>query len=179
MLGIDDNKRKNLTFAIIALGYLGDTLLNEPLCRNIKDNFPDSKIVFIANDLFVDVPKGFSSVDYAIGYDKKEKLSGLLGYFRFAKEFPLTNNIDFAILTHSHERSLFVAKAIGAKNIVSLPVKKCLINGFITHKRAYIEQELRTTYKPNYNNGYISLVDSNVKVTSYLNQPNLYNHCCN
>ena len=107
---------KEYTFVIIALGHLGDTILVEPLCRNIKYNFPKSKIIFIVNETFKDIPLGFEHIDEIIGYDKKKRHKGLFGFLKFITDFSF-KNIDYAIITHPHERSIFIAKAIGAKNI--------------------------------------------------------------
>lgn len=142
-------------FVIIALGFLGDTLLVEPLCRNLKNNYPNSKIIFIANKPFVDIAKGFETVDKVYAYDKKKNHKGFVGYLKFKKEFT-EKNIDTAIITHPHERSILVAKMTGAKNIISLPAKKSPLNIFVNKKRRFITEELRKTYKAEYNNGYLN-----------------------
>lgn len=147
-------KNKKINIAVIALGFLGDTLLVEPMCRNIKENYPDSHLVFIANKVFEDVPKGFDSVDEIYGFDKKGVHKGVLGYLNFKKKFA-KKFIDYAIITHPHERSLILAKTIGAKNVISLPVHKSPLNFFINKKRKYNENELHTMFKADYNNKYV------------------------
>ncbi len=139
------------TFAIIALGFLGDTILVEPLCQNIRNNYPNSKIVFIANDLFKETALGFESINEVFGYEKRIKHKGLMGLIRFSKEFPYKNKIDYAIITHPHERSILLAKIIGAKNIISLPSKNKFFNLFFNPKNNYIEEENKNTYKADYN----------------------------
>ena len=144
------------TFAIVSLGFLGDTLLVEPLCRNLRNNYPDSKIIVITNNVFKELPQGFDSVDEIFGYDKKNKHKGNLGYFKFAKEFPYKGKIDHAIITHPHERSILISKFIGAKNIISLK-RKSLFNFLVNTKIEYIEEEIRNTYKADY---FLKLIKS-------------------
>lgn len=149
------NTIKNIV--VIALGFLGDTLLVEPMCKNIKKSFPNANLIFIANDVFKEIPLGFESVDKIYGYDKKDKHKGLLGYFKFKKEFT-EKEIDYAIITHPHERSILLAKAIGAKNIVSLPIKKSPLNILINKKRTTTLEEIRNTYKADFNNKYLDVI---------------------
>ena len=139
-----------MNIAVISLGFLGDTLMVGPLCANIRKNFPDSKIIYIVNKVFEDVPKGFKSVDEIFPFDKTGKHKGLWGYIKFAKEFPYRNNIDYCIITHEHERSLIAAKVIGAKKIISKPVKNSPLNIFINMKRPIIQSEIENTYKADY-----------------------------
>jgi len=139
---------------VISLGFLGDTLLVEPMCRNIKQNFPDVNLIFIVNKAFKDIPMGFDSVDKVYVYDKKEKHKGILGCLTFLKDFK-EKNIDYTIITHPHERSLFLAKIIKSKNIISLPIKKSFFNFLINKKRKFVEKEIKNTYKANFNNKYL------------------------
>ncbi len=150
------NDKENLVFGITALGYLGDTLLTESLCKNIKENYPNSKIVFMVNKIFEDIPKGFTSVDYVVPIDKK-KLKGLKGYIDFCKNFPLKEKINYFIVTHPHERSILIGLLLKVQNIISLPLrgKLNLFNLFINKKVKYQEDEIRTTYKAFYNLKYV------------------------
>lgn len=148
-------KKKENIFVILALGFLGDTLLIEPLCQNIRNNYPDSKIIVVVNDIFKEVIYGFKSVDEVYGYDKTNKHKGFLGYLKFKKEFPYKNQIDYAIITHPHERSILISKAIGSKNIISLSVGNIFSDFFINKKIKYTEEEIRNTYKADYNLKYV------------------------
>ena len=139
-----------MNIAVISLGFLGDTLMAEPLCANIRKHFPDSKIIYIVNKVFEDIPKGFESVDEIFPFDKKDKHKGFTGYIRFAKEFPYRNKIDYCIITHEHERSLIVAKFIGAKKIISKPIKNSPLNMFINMKRPVVQSEADNTYRADY-----------------------------
>lgn len=150
---------------IISLGFLGDTILVEPLTRNIKNNFPNSNIIFVVDNRFKEIPQGFECVDKVIYFDKYNEHNGLKGYLTLAKQFK-NKKIDTAIITHSHERSIILAKFIKAKNIISLPLKGNLniFNLLINKKRKYIEDEIRTTYKADYTNKYLP---ENYKIENY------------
>lgn len=141
---------ERINIAVISLGFLGDTLLVEPLCRNIRNAFPDSRIIFIANKVFEDIPKGFDCVDEIFSFDKTGIHKGFGGYLRFAKEFPYRNKIDYCIVTHEHERSLITAKLIGSKKIISKPIRRSLLNLFINMKRNIINSEIENSYKADY-----------------------------
>lgn len=168
------NNLKN--FAIISLGGLGDTLLNSALCQDIKKNYPNSKIIFIASKVFFDIAQGLEGVDEAFYFDKKSEHKGLLGGFKFAKKFPYKGKIDCAIITHAQERSILLAKAIGAKIRIAIP-KKGLnpVNLIITHKVNYIEEQIRTTYKADYNSDYLKLIGAKSRLSEVkFNVPNKY-----
>lgn len=153
------NKGEYKNFVIIALGWLGDTLLSDGLCKNIKRYNPDAKITFVPLKSFVDIPKLIPEVDEIIPFDKKGAHKGLLGYAKFSKHFK-NKEIDVAIIVHPHERSVLCAKAMGAKTIVSLPLKGKFnpINFLINKKRKYVEDEIRNEYKNNYNANYLNTI---------------------
>ncbi len=160
-------KNKDLkTFAIISLGWLGDTLLNAALCQDIKKNYPDSKVIFIASKPFVEIAKGVEGVDEAFYYDKKDEHKGIFGVFKFAKNFPYKNKIDCAIITHAQERSILLGSALGAKIKIAAP-KKGLnpINCLISHKFRYTEEEIRNTYKADFNSDYIKLIGAKPRLS--------------
>ena len=46
------------TFAVINLGWMGNILLSSVLCQDIKKNYPNSKIIFIAPESLCEVAKG-------------------------------------------------------------------------------------------------------------------------
>ena len=141
---------KNMNIAVISLGFLGDTLMVEPLCRNIRNAFPDSRIIFIANKVFEDIPKGFDCVDEIFSFDKTGIHKGFGGYLRFAKDFPYRGQIDYCIVTHEHERSLITAKLIGSKKIISKPIRRSLLNLFINMKRNIVNSEIENNYRADY-----------------------------
>ena len=144
----------NKTFAIISLGFLGDTILTEPIYKNIKNQYADCKIITITNKPFEEIPFGFEDNDEIFAFDKKNLHKGLKGYYKFGENFKYRNKIDYAIITHPHARSIIIAKIIGAKNIVCLD--NCgIFNFFVNKKIKYIEQEIRNTYKADYNLKYI------------------------
>lgn len=161
---LNECKKSVKNFAVLALGFLGDTLLIEPMIRNIKENYPDSNIILIVNKVFEQTGKGFKDVDYIYGYDKKKAHRGVFGYLKFAKDFDFRNKIDCAIITHPHERSVLISMVIGAKNIYSTPLKgNSLLSLFINKKRKYTNFELRNTYKADWHLGYLRDFCQNIK----------------
>ena len=171
-------EKQNKIFAIISLGFLGDTILTEPIYKNLRKKYNDCKIITITNKLFEEVPLGFEDNDEIFAYDKNNIHKGLKGYYKFRKEFKYTNKIDYAIITHPHERSVILAKFIGAKNIISLD--KCgIFNFFINKKIKYIEDEIRKTYKAEYNLNYLKHICDEIKYKEVTYKRNDINYFCN
>ncbi|MDD3594118.1 MAG: glycosyltransferase family 9 protein [Candidatus Gastranaerophilales bacterium] len=150
--------KKEKVFTVINLGWLGDTLLSSVLCQDIKLNYPDSKVIFIASKPFEEVAKGMHGVDEVFVYDKKQEHKGLLGPWKFAKKFPYKNKVYASFIVHAHERSLLLSLATGSKIRVCAPLKNSPLNLFITHKFNYTQEQIRNTYKANFNASYLSLL---------------------
>ena len=99
---------KNLngkTIAVISLGWLGDTIINEMLCCNIKKLYPDSRLVLIVSKTFEDLGK-IMTCDKCYSYDKSNEHKGVTGLFKLVKQIKKQEKIHTAILTHTHERAV-------------------------------------------------------------------------
>lgn len=99
------------TFLIFNTACFGDVLVCNSLCQNIKKVYPDSKVVFVVNKPFYDVAKNQSDVDDVIVYDKKGKHKGILGLFKFIKEFPYKKPFA-SFVTYRNTRNMLIAKLI-------------------------------------------------------------------
>lgn len=149
--------KTNPTFAVVALGYLGDTVLIEPLCHNIRNNFPNSKIIAIISKPFAEVALGFESVDEVYEFEKHKK-----GFFKFIKDIlklkeKIKTKIDYTIITHPHERSAILAKLVNGREIISL--NKCgIFNIFVNKKVKWIKDEIDNTYRGDYNLKYLTSI---------------------
>lgn len=147
-------------FIIIALGWLGDTILTAPLCASIKAFNPDAKITFLCSKNLADLTALIKEIDETIIYDKRGLHKGIKGYINFAKLFKNREKYDAAIVTHPHERSILCAKLTGAKEIISLPIKTPNpLNLLITKKRNFNETEIRNTYKGKFNSDYVKMLN--------------------
>jgi ADP-heptose:LPS heptosyltransferase len=109
------------TFLVINTSYFGDTLLTDPLCRNIKLEYPDSRVIFMANKPFAEVAKYMDGVDEVLSYDKKGEHKGLNGFLRFYHTYKeqYKNKIDAAFVVYGNERGIILARLLGAKKIYS------------------------------------------------------------
>ena len=76
------------TFLIINLSFLGDIILTNALCQNLKINYPDSKIIYIVNKPFYEAAYYQNGVDEVYEFDKRGKNKGLFGLIKFIKHFP-------------------------------------------------------------------------------------------
>ncbi len=111
-------------FLVINTSFFGDTLLTDPLCRNIKHFFPDSYITFIVNKPFYEIALYMDGVDNVIAYDKQNAHRGLSGAWRFyhyhKKLFTRTRPIDAAFIIYGNERNILLSKLFGAKKIYAI-----------------------------------------------------------
>ena len=62
---------KEKVFLVFNTACFGDVLLCNPLCQNIKNIWPNSKVIFICDKNFKDVAKYQKGVDDVVIYDKK------------------------------------------------------------------------------------------------------------
>ncbi len=106
-------------FLVINTSFFGDTILTNPLCRNIKKKFPDAKITFIVNKPFYEVALYSDGVDEVIPYDKKGENHGLIGAWHFYKQYKekFSDGFDAAFVIYGNERGIVLAKLFGAKKI--------------------------------------------------------------
>ena len=116
---INTNNTDKKTFLVINLSFFGDVLLTNALCRNIKKNYPDSKIVFCVNKTFKEAAKYQDCVDDVICMDKRGKHSGFLGLIKFALSCPYRNKIDTAFIIYGNDRGILLSYFLGCKNRIS------------------------------------------------------------
>lgn len=138
------------TFLVINTSFFGDTLLTDPLCRNIKLEYPVSKVVFMVNKPFVEVAKYMDGVDEVICYDKKGEHKGLAGFWRFYQTYKVQykNKIDVAFVIYGNERGIVLSKLLGAKKIYSDNtglIRLFLDNGEIDYKGRRHTQDKHNT----------------------------------
>lgn len=108
-------------FLVINTSFFGDVLLTDVLCQNIKIQYPDSRITFLVNRPFYEAARYLAGVDEVFCIDKQGKHKGLWGLIRFLREnrgvYP--HGFDAAFVLYGNERGLCIAKALGARQIIS------------------------------------------------------------
>lgn len=109
-------------FVVFNTAGFGDVLLCNSLCQNIKNIFPESRIIFVCDKNWEDIAKYQKDVDEVVVYDKKGKNKGLLGLLKFIKEFPY-KNIYVSLITYKNERNYVVGKLLKSRFIIT-PIKK-------------------------------------------------------
>lgn len=120
------------TFLVINTSFFGDTLLTDPLCRNIKLEYPDSKIIFMVNKPFAEVARYMDGVDEVLCYDKKGEHKGLTGFIHFYNTYKVQykNKIDVAFVIYGNERGIILSKLFGVKKVYSdnTGLLRCLLD---------------------------------------------------
>lgn len=122
-------------FLIINTSFFGDTLLTNPLCRNIKKFYPDSYVYFIVNKPFVDVATYCDGIDEVIAYDKNSEHHGLKGAWSFYKKYKnhFNSGLDAAFVIYGNERGIILAKLFGAKKIYA--ENKSILHFFLNNPK--------------------------------------------
>ena len=158
---------KNLngkTIAVISLGWLGDTIINEMLCCNIKKLYPDSRLVLIVSKTFEDLGK-IMTCDKCYSYDKSNEHKGVTGLFKLVKQIKKQEKIHTAILTHTHERTVLFAKLLSPKTIASVYLKNHNpLNLFINKHYSMEAKEFFSTYRGNFNANMLRLLCNNYEI---------------
>lgn len=114
----EENKRNHeSTFLVFNTACLGDVLLCNCLIQNIKNIYPNSKVIFIADKTYQDIARYQMGVDDVIVFDKKNLHKGLLGLIKFIKDFPY-KKADYSIITYRNERNYFISQMLGVKKIL-------------------------------------------------------------
>ena len=81
-------KEKEKIFVIINSYLVGDMLLVNSLVQNIKRLYQNSKVIMLTNKTFYDLSKYQKDVDDVIIWDRHGEHKGILGMFKFIKNFP-------------------------------------------------------------------------------------------
>lgn len=107
-------------FLVINLSYFGDVILTGSLCQNIKEQFPDSKVIFMVNKPFGQAARYLQGVDEVISIDKRGKHRGFMGLFKIIIENKAAlDKIDTSFVIYGNARGILISKLLGAKKIVS------------------------------------------------------------
>ena len=125
-------KEDGLTFLVFNTAYFGDVLLCSSLCQNIKNIWPNSKIIFVVRKQFYEAAKYLKDVDDVVIFDKNGEHKGLFGILKFVKNFKY-KKADFSIITYYNHRNKFISKLLGVKRIIMEEKVTDLIPNWIKH----------------------------------------------
>lgn len=109
-------KDEEKVFLIFNTNFIGDILVNNLLCQNIKIFYPNSKVVYIVQPQFVDVAKYQKDVDDVIALDKVNK-GGFWAVMKFIKEFPYKKPFA-SLIVYESDRNMVISKLIGTKHLL-------------------------------------------------------------
>lgn len=111
------NKDNQKIFIVFNTAGLGDVLLCNPLCQNIKLQYPDSKVVFVSNKTFSVAAKNQKDVDDVVIYDKKGEHKGILGLIKFIISFKY-KGACCSFLTYNNTRNFLIALLSKSRTII-------------------------------------------------------------
>ena len=106
------------TFLVFNTACLGDVLLCNSLCQNIKRIYPDAYIVFIVNKPMYETAKYQKDVDDVVIFDKNGEHKGFFGFIKFLINFKYKNAYA-SFITYKNARNYIISILSGAKRIYS------------------------------------------------------------
>ena len=104
-------------FLVFNTAAFGDVLLCNSLCQNIHLNFPNSKVVFIVDKPYEDAAKYQQDIDEVIVFDKTGEHKGLIGIFKFIRNFPY-KKAYCSFITYRNERNFLISLLLGSRKTV-------------------------------------------------------------
>lgn len=125
----EHQKTNQKVFLIINSMYLGDVIVTNSLCRNLKKEYsppPDCKIVFLVNTSLYEAAKYQEGVDDVICFDKRNKHKGLIGLLKFAFSCKYRNKIDTAFITDKKIRGILLSYLLNPKHRIKCNPNKSL-----------------------------------------------------
>lgn len=130
------------TFLVINLSYFGDVLLTNSLCQAIKQEYPESKVVFLVNKPFYEAAKYQKDVDDVLYFDKCGVHRGFLGLLKFILTCKYRNKIDTAFIMYANDRGVLISFGLGAKERISSSSRISSI--FLTKKSVEVADFVHT-----------------------------------
>lgn len=118
-----------MKFLIVRNDRLGDALLTLPVAVRLRENFPESKIFFLANSYTAPIISKSNAVDEVIAGDK-------VGFFDLI-EILRRKKIDYAIIARPTLRNALIVFFAGIKNRIGTKFRaySFLFNHKISHHR--------------------------------------------
>ena len=107
-------KEKEKIFVIINSYLVGDMLLVNSLVQNIKRLYQNSKVIMLTNKTFYDLSKYQKDVDDVIIWDRHGEHKGILGMFKFIKNFPY-KKIFASFPIYATDRPIMLGFLLGSK----------------------------------------------------------------
>lgn len=122
-------------FLVINTGYLGDVLLTSKLTRDIKKEYPNSKLIFIVDTSNELAAKGLPGIDEVFCYNRKRG-HNIFKFFKYVKNFPYRGKIDFTFIPIIGKANRFIlAWFLGSKKVFTLASYQKM-----SHQKYFCEQ---------------------------------------
>lgn len=130
-------------FLIINLSYFGDVLLTNTLCQNLKNEYPNSKVVFLVNKPFFEAAKYQYCVDDVICMDKRSEHKGFIGLLKFVLSNKYRNKIFASFIIYGNARGVLISYLLNCKKRISGPTKfvKYLLTNIIPNNDGFVRMQ--------------------------------------
>ena len=134
-------KEKEKIFVIINSYLVGDMLLVNSLAQNIKRLYQNSKVIMLTNKTFYDLSKYQKDVDDVIIWDRHGEHKGILGMFKFIKNFPY-KKVFVSFPIYATDRPIMLGFLLGSKYNLFYK-KNNIFNLFKKSKYPLIKEDLK------------------------------------
>lgn len=128
----------NKTIVVTFLMHLGDVMLTTPFLHVLRQNAPNSKIIYICDEKLQDLLKYNPNIDELLTVDKKGKDNSIYALYKFGKMINSRYKPDIVINIHPNERASFLALVCGGRKLVGTSHKifKIFMDKFTPLKRS-------------------------------------------
>lgn len=171
MVSYSDKK----VFLVINTSYFGDVLLCNPLCQNIKNIYPNSKIVFVVDKPFVDAASFQKDVDEVVVYDKRGLHKGIWGFIKFIRDFKYRGAFA-SFVTYRNFRNVILSIFVGAKHICA--AKKVKEKIPVWRQHVELLSVITNSELKNYPMVYNSKIEIPERINNVLNPGKKYISLC-
>lgn len=129
-------------FLVFNTACFGDVLLCNSLVQNIKNVFPESRVIFVCDKNWEDIAKYQDGVDEVVICDKRGVHKGILGVLKFVREFKYKKPFA-SMLTYFNIRNLaiawllksrFVLKPLSGKEELNIQFRHAKLLQTLTNK---------------------------------------------
>jgi ADP-heptose:LPS heptosyltransferase len=111
------NKKQNKikTIAIIFGAKIGDVVNVQPVCRTLKQKYPDAKLVFITWPSAVEIAKLLPEVDFIETFDNKGRGKNPIVFLKDALKIRFKHKIDLSVMINDSFTYTVMGFLIGSK----------------------------------------------------------------
>ena len=151
------------TFAVMLFGKIGDVVNTSVVCRELKKNFPDSRIIYITLPFGAEAASAIPAVDKVYVFNQTYDDKSIDKFFKqiqSAIEVRFNEKVDVAIALTDTFRCAIHGRLIGAKKILGRDTDK---RGFLITDKLKLTSDDYRLHMSEFHANLLSLLDIKCK----------------